>query len=135
MTEQETIDYLNKTYPSLDLQATSKLDYYGKYCSFDAWGDNHIVEIKNRRKYYKDKMIECYKLFVNYQAAQLSDSRFIYVVTDEKGIWVYPITEKMEEIMKQKPVKIPCPSKTDFEGGKTIDKYCYILNEDMAIKI
>ena len=135
MTEESTIEYLNKKYPSLYLQSTSNVSYYGKYCNFDAFGENHIVEIKNRRKYYKDKLIECYKLFANYQTSQLSDIKFIYVVTDSKGVWVYPITKIMEEIMKQKPVKIPCPSKTDFEGGKMIDKYCYTLSEDMAIKI
>ena len=132
MTEQETIEYLNKKYPSLNLDNTSQ---YSKYSFYDAFGDNHIVEIKNRRKYYKEKMIECSKLFINYQSSQLLDRSFLYVVTDEKGVWVYSITKNMEEIMKQKPVKIPCPSKTDFEGGKMIDKYCYILSEDMAIKI
>ena len=132
MTEQETIDYLNKKYPSLNLQSTS---YYGKYCYFDAFGDNHIVEIKNRRKYYSDKLIECSKIFANYQVAQLYDSRFLYVVTDEKGVWVYPITKIIDKVIKQKPIKMPCPSKTDFEGSKMIDKYCYTLSEDMAIKI
>ena len=46
------------------------------YSSYDAYDGNYLVEIKNRRKYYSDKLIECSKLFVNYQKAILENKRF-----------------------------------------------------------
>ena len=129
MNESSTISYLNKT-KFFDLVKCKD-----SYSSYDASDNNYLVEIKNRRKYYKDKLIECSKLFINYQKAQLQNKNFIYVVTDNKGCWVYSITKNIDKIVSKKPVKIPCPSKTDFNGGKVIDKYCYTLTESMSKKI
>jgi len=61
MTEQSTIDFLNS-------KVGTKLSLVSdKYNSYDASDDNYIVEIKNRRAYYKDKQIEALKLYKNYQ--------------------------------------------------------------------
>ena len=61
MTEQSTIDFLNK-------KVGTKLSLVSdKYSSYDASDDNYIVEIKNRRAYYRDKPIEAMKILQRMQ--------------------------------------------------------------------
>ena len=129
MTEQSTIDFVNK------VSRTNLVLCKDEFSSYDAYDDNYIVEIKNRRKYYKEKLIECSKLFVNYQKSILENKRFLYVVTDENGVWVYSITKHIDTIINQKPLKLPCPSKTDFKNGVVINKFCYTLSEKLSIKL
>ena len=129
MNEQSTIQFLNQ-FDFFNLTKSKET-----YSSYDAYDSNYLVEIKNRRKYYSDKLIECSKLFVNYQKATLERKKFLYVVTDEKGVWVYSISKHIETIIKQRPIKIPCPSKTDFYGGKIINKYCYTLKEEISTEL
>jgi len=127
MTEQSTIDFLNN-------KVGTKLSLVSdKYSSYDASDDNYIVEIKNRRAYYRDKLIEAMKLYKNYQASQLSDKQFLYVVTDEKGVWVFNISKNIKAIVKM-PVKAKeCPKVTDFEcSNEYIIKYSYLLPELMS---
>lgn len=126
MTEQSTIDFLNS-------KVGTKLSLAGDiYNSYDASDDNYIVEIKNRRAYYKDKMIEAMKLYKNYQASQYSNKQFLYVVTDEKGVWVFNVSRNMKAIVVM-PVKgIDCPKTTDFTSKDKIVKYSYVLPEIMS---
>ena len=94
MTEQSTIDFLNS-------KVGTKLSLVSDiYSSYDASDDNYIVEIKNRRAYYRDKLIEAMKLYKNYQASQLSNKQFLYVVTDEKGVWVFNISKNIKVVVK-----------------------------------
>ena len=126
MTEKSTIDFLNK-------KVGTKLSLVSdKYSSYDASDDNYIVEIKNRRAYYRDKLIEAMKLYKNYQASQLSDKQFLYVVTDEKGVWVFNISKNIKAIVVM-PVKgMECPKTTDFKSNDNIIKYSYVLPELMS---
>ncbi len=126
MTEQSTIDFLNS-------KVGTKLSLVSdKYSSYDASDDNYIVEIKNRRAYYRDKLIEAMKLYKNYQASQLSNKQFLYVVTDEKGVWVFNISKNIKAVVKM-PVKgIECPKTTDFKSNDKITKYSYVLPELMS---
>ena len=129
MTEQSTIDFLNS-------KVGTKLSLVSdKYSSYDASDDNYIVEIKNRRAYYRDKLIEAMKLYKNYQASQLSNKQFLYVVTDEKGVWVFNISKNIKTVVKM-PVKcIECPKTTDFKSNDKIIKYSYVLPELMSRKL
>lgn len=129
MTEQSTIDFVNK------VSGTNLVLCKDEFSSYDAYDNNYLVEIKNRRKYYKEKLIECSKLFVNYQKSILENKRFLYVVTDEYGVWVYSISKYIDTIVSQLPVKIPCPSKTDFKNGVVINKFCYTLPEKLSTKL
>ena len=127
MTEQSTIDFLNK-------KVGTKLSLVSdKYSSYDASDDNYIVEIKNRRAYYRDKLIEAMKLYKNYQASQLSNKQFLYVVTDEKGVWVFNVSRNIKAVVVM-PVKAKeCPKVTDFGGSnECIIKYSYLLPEIMS---
>jgi len=126
MTEQSTIDFLNS-------KVGTKLSLVSdKYSSYDASDDNYIVEIKNRRAYYRDKLIEAMKLYKNYQASQLSNKQFLYVVTDEKGVWVFNISKNIKAVVKMPVEGIECPKTTDFKSNDKIIKYSYVLPELMS---
>jgi hypothetical protein len=129
MTEQSTIDFLNS-------KVGTKLSLVSdKYSSYDASDDNYIVEIKNRRAYYRDKLIEAMKLYKNYQASQLSNKQFLYVVTDEKGVWVFNISKNIKAVVKMPVEGIECPKTTDFKSNDKIIKYSYVLPELMSRKL
>ena len=126
MTEQSTIDFLNsKVGTKLSLVSDT-------YSSYDAIDNNYIVEIKNRRAYYKDKMIEAMKLYKNYQASQYSNKQFLYVVTDEKGVWVFNISKNIKSIVAMPLKGMECPKTTDFKSNDKIIKYSYVLPESIA---
>jgi hypothetical protein len=126
MTEQSTIDFLNnKVGTKLSLVSDT-------YSSYDASDNNYIVEIKNRRAYYKDKMIEAMKLYNNYQASQYSNKQFLYVVTDEKGVWVFNISKNIKSIVTMPLKGMECPKTTDFKSNDKIIKYSYVLPESIA---
>jgi len=126
MTEQSTIDFLNnKVGTKLSLVSDT-------YSSYDASDNNYIVEIKNRRAYYKDKMIEAMKLYKNYQASQYSNKQFLYVVTDEKGVWVFNISKNIKSIITMPLKGMECPKTTDFKSNDKIIKYSYVLPESIA---
>lgn len=129
MNEQSTIDFINRA------SRANLVLVKDKFSSYDAEDDNYIVEIKNRRKYYGDKMIEALKLFANYQKAQIYGKHFLYVVTDDNGVWVYNITRNIEAILKSPIIALSCPMSTDFNRNDKITKYSYILNEGMAKKL
>jgi len=126
MTEQSTIDLLNSI-KGINLSLAS--DTYSCYDAFDV---NYIVEIKNRRKYYSDKIIEAMKLFTNYQESQIKGKTFLYVVTDEKGVWVFNISKNIASIVETPVKAFRCPKTTDFKNNSKINKYSYILPESMA---
>ena len=126
MNEKSTIDFINSNY------GTNLILCKDKFSSYDAEDSNYIVEIKNRRKYYSDKLIECLKLFKNYQSSQLKDKIFIYVVTDEKGIYIFNITKNIGVILNSNPIPFKCPKTTDFNKNSKITKYSYVLKEGLA---
>ena len=129
MDEKATIEYLNSK------KGTKLIKCTDEYNSYDAEDKNYIVEIKNRRKYYPEKLIECIKLLTNYQKSQLSKKIFIYVVTDEKGIYVFNITFHIDKIIHSKIVGYKCPATTDFSNNEKITKYSFLLSENLSIKI
>ena len=71
-----------------------------EFSTFDLEGENVIVEVKHRFKAYDTKMIETMKLSVNYQKSQLMNKIFIYIVCDEKGLSVFNITKRINDIIK-----------------------------------
>ena len=129
MTERSTVEILNI------VSGTNLVLCKDEFSSYDAEDDNYIVEIKNRRKYYKEKLIEASKLYANFQKAEIARKKFLYVVTDEEGVWVYNITNAMKAVVNLPIRAIECPMTTDFGRNDKITKYSYVLPEDMAIKL
>tara|TARA_R100000951_G_scaffold14549_1_gene11465 strand:+ start:114 stop:503 length:390 start_codon:yes stop_codon:yes gene_type:complete len=129
MNEKLTLEYINNEY---NLNAYLVKD---EFSSYDAECKDYIIEIKNRRKYYKDKLIEANKLFANYNKAQIKNKDFLYLVTDDKGVYVFNISKNIKEIISQDLIPKDCPATTDFNNNRKIIKYNYLLNENLCKKI
>jgi len=129
MNEQSTVNLINL------VSGTELVLCKDKFSSYDAEDSKYIVEIKNRRAYYKEKLIEASKLYVNFQKAEIARKKFLYVVTDEEGVWVYNITKSMKVVVNLPIRAIECPMTTDFSRNDKITKYSYVLPEDMATKL
>ena len=96
MTEKSTIEFLNSKGLNL-VKAKNQFSY------FDASDDSYLVEIKNRKKYYSDKLIESMKLYSNFQQSVIQGKKLLYVVTDEKGVWIFNISDYIDVIIKTPP--------------------------------
>tara|TARA_R100000544_G_C2226677_1_gene61245 strand:- start:1111 stop:1500 length:390 start_codon:yes stop_codon:yes gene_type:complete len=129
MTELSTIEHINKS------SGTKLTLVKGQFCTYDAEDSNYIVEVKNRRKYYSTKLIEAKKLYNNFQASQIKGKKFLYVVTDDKGFYVYNISNHMTQIVNLPMKALQCPRSTDFNNNNKITKYSYELPETLAIKL
>ena len=126
MNQQQTVNFINKT------SGTKLIEHTDEFSSYDAEDNNYIVEVKTRTKYYKDKLIEAVKLFSNFQKAEIKGKKFLYVLTDPKGFYVFNITNLMEDIIKNKLIPIRAAATTKFSNEKMVTKYSYLLSEDMA---
>ena len=129
MNQQSTIDFLNNKF-NLGLIGCDN-----EYSDFDAENKNYIVEVKNRRKFYDEKLVECMKLFKNYQNAQLKGKDFLYVVTDNKGIYIFNLSKNIDSVISTNIVKTKQPKTTDFNTKGKIVKYVYILNINLCSQI
>ena len=128
MTEESTIELLNTL-------GTNLVKCSDRFSSYDAEDENYIVEIKNRRGFYAEKLIECLKLFKNYQKSQLSGKDFLYVVTDENGCYIFNITRDIKSIIPLGVIALECPATTDFDKNTKIIKYSFVLPSKMAKRI
>ena len=129
MTEQSTIDHIN------EMSGTKLILVKDQFSDYDAEDSNYIVEIKNRRKYYPDKMIEASKLYKNERHAQIYGKKFLYVVTDPKGFYVYNVTNLMAQIVRLPMMALKCPKTTDFIKKDYLEKWSYILPETLSIQL
>ncbi len=59
MNQLQTINFINKT------SGTKLIEHTDQFNSYDAFDDNYIVEIKNRRSNYKDPFLEVNKTVIN----------------------------------------------------------------------
>jgi hypothetical protein len=129
MNEQTTIELINKQFKTNLIL----VDY--QFCDFDAEDENYIVEIKNRKEFYQDKLIECVKLFKNYQNSQIKNKDFLYIVTDLKGVYVFNISKNIDEITSTKMFKTIQPETTEFNSSKQINKFVYFLDNKLSKQI
>ena len=129
MNEQTTIELINKQFKTNLIL----VDY--QFCDYDAEDENYIVEVKNRKEFYQDKLIECVKLFKNYQNSQIKNKDFLYIVTDEKGVYVFNISKNIDEITSTKMYKTIQPESTEFNSTKQINKFVYFLDNKLSKQI
>ncbi|MBG7631802.1 MAG: hypothetical protein IZT56_15410 [Bacteroidetes bacterium] len=129
MNEQTTIELINKQFKTNLIL----VDY--QFCDFDAEDENYIVEVKNRKEFYQDKLIECVKLFKNYQNSQIKNKDFLYIVTDLKGVYVFNISKNIDEITSTKMYKTLQPESTEFNSTKQINKFVYFLDTKLSKQI
>lgn len=106
------------------------------YHFYDAEDSNYIAEIKQRRKYYPSKMIENVKLLRCCKLAQEKNKQFLYIVEDQKGIFVYNCSKLIQDIADLKIDTLDCPSNTDFGGvNNRVKKDTFNLPEKWATKL
>ena len=129
MNEQTTIELINKQFKTNLIL----VDY--QFCDFDAEDENYIVEVKNRKEFYQDKLIECVKLFKNYQNSQIKNKDFLYIVTDEKGVYVFNISKNIDEITSTKMYKTIQPESTEFNSTNKVNKFVYFLDTKLSKQI
>ena len=88
-------------------------------------GNECIMEMKFRNKYYPDKMLEKYK----YDALMNMpyDMVKLYFINDPKGNYIF----WLNEIEMPEPVDMYCPDTTLWTKKKML-KPCYLLPENYA---
>ena len=59
MNQKQTVNFINKT------SGTKLIEHTDKFSSYDAFDENYIVEIKNRRANHKDPFLEVNKTIIN----------------------------------------------------------------------
>jgi hypothetical protein len=84
------------------------------------------MEIKLRKKYYEDKMIEKYK----FDKLLKEDAIALYFVADPKGNYIF----WLNDLPKQEEVEMYCPD-TTLWTKKRIKKPCYLLKERDAHRV
>ena len=104
------------------------------YNSYDAYGYTPkgfpcVIEMKFRKKYYENKMLE--KKKYDTLMALADDVVKLYFVADPKGNYIFWLN-KLD--MSDLTDAIPCPKNTLW-GGKTIKKDVYLLPEKRASQI
>mgnify|MGYP006155549515 CR=1 FL=1 len=85
-----------------------------------------VMEIKLRKKYYEDKMIEKYK----FNKLIKEDAIALYFVADPKGNYIF----WLNDLPKQEEVEMYCPD-TTLWTKKRIKKPCYLLKERDAHRV
>lgn len=91
-------------------------------------GEKCILEMKFRKKYYEDKMLESDK----YETLMALDKDIvkIFFVNDPKGNFMY----WLNKLEMPKPVKKYCPD-TSVYTKKRLHKDVYLLKENQAVRI
>ncbi len=104
-----------------------------EFSTYDFFDDNYIVELKIRNKYYKEKAIQIDKLFNLIHNSRALNKTPLYIVTDDKGVYVFNINKI--NLGNKKMVEKLSPVQTEFENNKMIKKYFFLLGENEASKI
>ena len=116
-------------------QAGAKLkeDMY-QYNRYDAYNNTSIVEIKKRKTFYKNTMIEFDKYSYNLLYAKLINKKFIYAVRMKGWIYVFNITELTKHKYDFKFAMRPMPVATEFARDGIIKKVVGYIHIDNAIR-
>lgn len=108
-----------------------KLDWVGEQNTFydligkTPKGNKCVIEIKVRKKYYKDKMLEKYKY--DKLMSLPEDVVKLYYVNDPKGAYIY----WLNDIKIPKVETIRCPTTTMWSNERK-EKEVYLLPERLA---
>lgn len=99
-----------------------------KFCSYDAYNDDYILEFKTRYKRYDDRtQAEQKKIEKNLALAEELGKKFLYVVSDPIGLYVFSISKMIKDGYKFEWVVTRCPATSAFNRREYINKdVCYI---------
>lgn len=126
--EKKLIRFINDN-TNRDFVATEN-----NFSHYDCYDDDYIVELKIRKEYYKDKLMEAYKGLNLITLAELDDKMALYVVGDSKGVYFFNLTHIQDYFLENPVVRIPMPKSTEFGESKKVNKFCYTLDESLAFK-
>jgi hypothetical protein len=116
MTQSELQDIASK---KLGTSLTATED---KYCTFDAYSDDYVVEFKCRRTHYSTQLIEHKKFTANLDQANESEKEFLYIISTPSGEYIFNVSTLVEEGYDFGWEDRRMPSKTDFSGKYHLDK-------------
>ena len=125
--ERRIMKVLNKA------KAKLKEDTY-QYNRYDAYNNTSIVEIKKRKTFYKNTMIEFDKYSYNLLYAKLIGKKFIYAVRMKGWIYVFNITELTKHKYDFKFAMRTMPIATEFARDGVIKKVVGYIHVDNAIR-
>lgn len=110
--EKEVVYYLNK-----NSNRKFKL-VEDEYCHYDAEDGEYIVEIKVRKQWYQDCLIEYDKFDNNISTSDSLGKDFLYVVATSEDIYVFNCTKLSKKNFKFKWDWKVMPKNTDFGGSE-----------------
>ena len=93
-----------------------------QYSTYDAYNDEYIVEFKTRYKVYQDTQIEWQKVDSNIREAIRQGKKFLYVINDAEGLYVWSITKLTKDRYDFKWHTKRCPKTTSFKNREYINK-------------
>ena len=124
--EQAVVKFLN--FDGWNLEWTGDGFKHYDACGFTKQGNPCVIEMKFRKKYYEEKMLEKHK----YDALMKIDTNVVklYFVNDPKGNYLYWLNAL--ELPETK--NMYCPD-TTLWTKKRLLKPVYLLNENQATRI
>ena len=125
--EQATVQILNLL--GWDLKWTGKNFSHFDASGFTPKGFPCVIEMKFRKKYYENKLLEKYK----YDKLMALDKHIVklYFVADPHGNYFFWLNELAMDDLED---VISCPKNTLWNGSK-INKDVYLLPEELASKL
>ena len=117
-TEKEVVESVNRR---------SKREFVmsdDEYCTYDAQDSRYIVEVKVRKKWYPDCLIQYDKYDSNNREAERSGRESLYIVATSTDIYVFNITKLRNKKYKFRWDWKELPKNTDFgESDNKIVKF------------
>ena len=127
MNQLQTINFINKT------SGTELIEHKDQFNSYDAFDNNYIVEIKNRRANHKDPFLEVNKTVINMKKAKQLKKDYLYIQADGTGVYVFNISKLDLDTIPKRFYNVPAT--TDFDNNERVDKEFWVLKKQYAKKI
>lgn len=88
-----------------------------EYCIYDAFDSDYLVEVKVRKKWYPDCLVQYDKYDLNLKESEQDGKEFLYIVSVGGDIYVFNITKLNAEKYNFKWDWREMPKNTDFGGS------------------
>lgn len=124
MNQKQTVNFINKT------SGTKLIEHTDEFSSYDAFDDNYIVEIKNRRANHKDPFLEVNKTVINMKKAKDQNKDYLYIQADGTGVYVFNISKLDLDAIPKRFYNVPVT--TDFNNKERVNKEFWVLKKSYA---
>jgi|TARA_R100000501_G_C2581103_1_gene84338 hypothetical protein len=106
----------------LDLKDTAN---FNRYCDYDLYGKDCLIELKARKKDYDEVLIEASKYIRIMRKAKITNKAFYYIVSSPNHLYYFDMGSI--PLAELKAEEIRCPLTTEFENNEYISKECYLI--------